>query len=136
MKRYRHRRRGFAILLVMMLVAMAVIVGVSYVSTSSVQLLSAANTSSASRAKYLSESGIEHCFYILQSNPSALVEPADTTLGPFYADQSGEGYVFRATETDREGYYLLTAESTVGGVSQTSSVEVYLATLVCYDGFD
>ena len=47
MKSYMHRRRGFAMLLVLMLVALAVIVGVSYISTSSVQLLSAANTASS-----------------------------------------------------------------------------------------
>jgi len=127
MKR-RYGRSGFALMLVMMVLAMAVVLGLSYVSSSSVKLASSNNLLQAARAKYLAESGIQHAIYVMQTNPALLDGSQASPLGPFYADDSSDSYIFYAVADDPiEGRFTLFAEATVGGITQRSWMTVRLA---------
>lgn len=94
MTRRASRHRGLALMLVMILVVVAGIMGVSYVVSSTVQMVSSNNLLWASRAKYLGESGLEHATWMLRTDPDAPAALQDTRMGPFHADGTPDSYVF------------------------------------------
>jgi hypothetical protein len=92
----RHRGRknsGFALMLVLILVATAVILSSSYMSVASIRTHVADNYRAMARARYLAESGVQHAMYLLRADPSSL----STSQGPFYLDDNKDTYTIAAT---------------------------------------
>lgn len=122
--RAHYRQSGFALLLVMMVVLSASILGMSYLSGSTVNLIGSDNLASANRAKYLAESGVYHAMEVLATDAGALSGSDADPLGPFYVDGSGDSYSFFAVPGSTGDRYVLTATGHVGGVTQRASVTV------------
>jgi len=122
----RQERSGFALLLVLMLVATAAILGVSYVVANATRGASATNLVSATRARYLAECGLEHSLYLLQNDPAVIANSSSASpLGPFYVGDTDDSYTFYAAPGAGVGQlYTLIATGTSKGVSQTSSLTV------------
>ena len=122
--RGRNRQAGFVLMLVMLTVAMAVVLGMSYAYSASIKLASSDNLLHANRAKYLAESGLQHGMYAIWTNPEAVVASANA-WGPFQADESGDSYLFTVVEDpDVSGQYIVTAQATSGGITQSCSAVV------------
>jgi len=116
---------GFALLLVMILVATGVILGLSYLSVASLKVRMSRNYQLLARARYLAESGLEHAQYVLRLNPDQFTAAPGGLLGPFYADGSSDGYVISCTpDASVPGRYVLTSVATVGQIKRTSSMTV------------
>lgn len=118
------RQQGFALLLVLMVILVAGTLGVSYLSSASVKLASSANMANAARAKYLSESGLEHAMFLLRMDPNVLANSFTTPLGPYQVDTSGDTYIFWAVGAGQPRLYTLSAQATVEGITQNTSVTV------------
>jgi hypothetical protein len=120
-KNRRQAGKGFALLMVMIMVVVAVVLGVSYLSIASIKLQSAVNYVNCSSAKSLAESGLEHGMYILQNSPDSIVSSSQgNPLGPYYVDGSSDHYVIYGVNNSA-GHYTITAEGSVGGVTQKAS---------------
>ncbi len=91
---HRKRNRGLALMLVMILVVVAGILGMSYVVSSTVQMISSDNLLRVSRARYLGESGLEHATWMLRSDPDAPAALQNISMGPFNVDGTADSYVF------------------------------------------
>lgn len=123
MNRRTKRQAGFALVMVMLLVVMAVILGTTYLSIASVKLASSDNYVNASRAKCLAESGLEHAMYILQTNPTQLTGSDKTPLGPYYLDATNDSYTISSVaDATVPGRYVITSTGTAGHMKQTASV--------------
>jgi len=118
---------GFAMLLVLLAVALGVILGVAYISSASIKLASSANLLKASRAKYLAESGLQHALYALWMNPKTFEGTSSANpLGPFYVDDNSDGYVFWAEpDASESGVYTVGARAQLAGVTQSASLTAY-----------
>ena len=125
---HKHKRQsGVALMLVLIVVAVATVVGMSYVSRSGIKMVSSDNLAKASRARYLAESGLHHGLYLLQTNPDALLQSSGA-LGPFFLDGSTDGYTLAASAVaGRPGRYLVTASGATGGITQTARMNFQLA---------
>ena len=122
------RQAGFALIMVLFLVAAGTILGYSYLASSTVKVVSSQNLLTAARAQYLAESGLEHALYVLESNPSLLQNSLQQPLGPFHVDDTDDGYYFSAVEDiGVPGKYRVFAESQVKGITRRSSFTVYRA---------
>lgn len=123
-----NRRRGFALVLVLILVAVAAVLGMSYLQSASVRRMGAENLLHAARSKYLAESGLQHAMYMLQSDLGAMqASSAASPLGPYYVDQAQQApYYFYATAYagGDPGEYILMAEATSNGVTQRCTAKV------------
>jgi hypothetical protein len=108
--------------LVLILVAIGVVLGMSYLSTASLRLDVSRNYTALARARYLAESGVEHALYVVRFTPEQL---AGQSLGTFYVDGSPDGYTITAAQDpDVPGRYTLSATAAVGGVRRTSSAVI------------
>ena len=113
---------GFAMMMVLILVAIGVVLGIAYLSVASLDLKVSQNFRSLARARYLAESGLEHALYTLRFFPEDI---GSATLGPFHADETSDSYYITAEEVDGEaGTYLVTATAMVGEITTTSTVTV------------
>jgi len=118
-------KKGFALVLVLVAVGVAVVLGFSYVRSTTVKLVSSNSLVAATRAKYLAESGLQHAMYVLWTNPAALNGSQANPLGPFNADGSGHSYVFYAVpDAQRTWTYVVVARATCGEVTQESGITV------------
>ncbi len=112
--------------LVMILIAVAVILGSSFLTSASIHVRISKNYQSLARARYLAESGLEHGFYILRFSPETLEGSVSSPLGPFHVDDSPDSYMISAWEDEATPRrYTLTSTATVGDVKRTSSMTVY-----------
>ncbi len=125
------RRRGFAMLLVLVLLAMVAVVGVSYVSSASIRTAAVDNCVRAARARYIAESGLTHGLYMMKHDAEGLVNAEeDDPLGPFFVDATNDSYVLyadQATDGSGEsipGRYIIRARATTGETQQTASATV------------
>jgi len=119
-------RPGFALLMVMILVATGMVLGLSYLSVASLKVRMSQNYQLLARARYLAESGLEHAEYVLRYQPDQLINAPGGALGPFYADGSSDSYVIScAAAASVPGRYVLTAVAAVGQIKRTSSMTVY-----------
>ena len=121
------RQPGFALIVVLILVAMASILGVSYLFGASLHVTGATNLVAADRARYLAESGLEHSLYLLQTHPAALqASSSSAPLGPFFVDASNDTYtLYAAPGAGTDGLYTILATGRSGGMKQTASFTVY-----------
>ena len=120
------RESGFALILVLMLVAVASILGVSYLCGASLHVVGSTNLIAADRARYLAESGLEHALYVLQSAPESLqASSAAAPLGPFFADGSNDTYtLYAAPGAGTDDLYTIVATGFSGGMKQAVSSTV------------
>ncbi|MFP4053670.1 MAG: LamG-like jellyroll fold domain-containing protein [Phycisphaerae bacterium] len=119
-------RRGFALGLVMMFMAVAITVGLSYLASTSVKTASSKNLTDAIRSEYVAESGVMHGLELFRSQGLTAFDSG--TKGPFYPDSSTDSYRIRAVCTDPANHiYRLTSTGTVGNIQRVHSAEVKLS---------
>jgi len=123
MRRPRRQRRGFSLLIVLMLVGFASTLGISYMSSASIKSASADNMAQSVRSRYLAEAGLEHAAWMLKTNPSGL---SSVATGPFSIDATDDAYYFWGQATGEQGMYLLTGRGVVGSLVRNVSATVYL----------
>jgi len=117
---------GFAMLLVLILVAVSVILGVSYLSVASLQVEVSQNFERLVQARYLAESGLEHGLYILRFLPERFDEASQHGLGPFYVEGQEHGYYVSASrDPDNPRRYRVQSRAGIGAVERTCSADVY-----------
>ena len=121
----RRNQKGFALLLVLLVVAMAAVLGYSYLASSAIRNRSSAHLVRNVRARYLAESGLQHALFMMRSDPSQLAgRSADNALGPFYADDSEDSYRFYARSVGIDEY-VLTAVGNSGSLQYQCSAKIY-----------
>ena len=121
--------------MVLIVLSIAVVLGSSYLSMASTKVQSSQNYALSARVRYLAESGIEHGMYILETNPDRFSGISRTNpLGPFYADDSQDGYYISA-EADSvvTGRYTLFAKGASLGLMQESQATVYRSSARMFD---
>lgn len=118
---------GFAMLLVLIAVAVAVVMGTSYVSSATIKTAGTRNLLKSCRARYLAESGIQHALYLLWSDPNALANTSSSgPLGPYAADETSAQYRLWATPDAYEiGVYYVTARALSDGMIHDVSWRIY-----------
>ena len=80
----RHDNQGFALAVVLVLIAISAVVGVSLLSATCVSLVGSEDALKSMRAGALAESGLEHAAYLLRADVRALEDdPGGSVLGPF-----------------------------------------------------
>ncbi len=127
MRKSRTRQAGIAMLLVLTTIAMATVLGLSYLCVTTVKLAGSANLLHASRSRYLAESGLQHALHLLRTNSPALAgATAGSPLGPYHADGTDDSYVLYSQQIGPV-QYRVTAKGTSRGLTRTSSVEVRLS---------
>ncbi len=108
-------------MLVLTVVVAASIMGMSYLSITSVKLASSTNMVRAAEARYLAESGVQHAMWMLRWDSSALLAANSAhPLGPFQLDSDGGQYVMYAEPTGTDLEYTVTARGTAFGITRTS----------------
>jgi len=125
MKTNAHKQAGFALMMVMVLVAVGTVLGLSYLTSSAVKLAGTNNLVFATRAQYLAESGLQHALWLLRRAPEAVPDSSSAPLGPYQADGTSDGYSFWADPVAGEqGVYVITARATVGNLNREVSMRV------------
>ena len=119
------RSGGFALLMVLMLIATAAVVGISYIYGAQVKTASTGNLMLASQARYLAESGLQHGLYALQTGAVPFASEAAPN-GPYHIEAGDGGYVFYIRSTATPNDYRIVATGTEGGISQTIAMTVRL----------
>jgi len=109
------RQKGFALAAVLLLVAIATILGTGYLLSSTVRAVGSENLLRSVRARYLAESGLQHALYVLQNDPQVFAGSVSNTLGPYTLDESDETYYFFGSEDEAiPGMYYLCGEGRIG----------------------
>jgi len=111
--------------MVLMLIATASVVGISYIYGSQIKTASTNNLILASEARYLAESGLQHGLYSLQTRATRFGS-AGAPNGPYHVVAGDGGYVFYITATAVPSDYQIVATGTEGGISQTIAMTVRL----------
>lgn len=121
----RRRSGGFALLMVLMLIAAASVVGISYIYGSQIKTAGTNNLILASEARYLAESGLQHGLYGLQTGATPFGS-AGAPNGRYHVVGGDGGYVFyiRATATPND--YQIVGMGTEEGISQTIAMTARL----------
>ena len=119
------RSGGFALLMVLMLIATASVVGIMYIYGAQVKTASTGNLMLASQARYLAESGLQHGLYALQTGAVPFASEAAPN-GPYHIEAGDGGYVFYITATANPNDYRIVATGETDGISQTVSMTVRL----------
>ena len=116
------RRRGIALIMVMILVAVVSVIGLATVITSSLNATVAHNFADLSRARDLARSGLVHAQYIIERDRTDAVGPA---YGPYQVDGTNGSYSISIAWLD-EAAKLARISSTgaVGGARRTCSKDV------------
>ncbi|MDP6044435.1 MAG: hypothetical protein QGG25_02410 [Phycisphaerae bacterium] len=118
---------GFALLMVLLLIATAAVVGASYIQGAQVKTASTDNLMLGCQARYLAESGLQHGLYALQTRAIGFGTEASPN-GPYHVESGDGGYVFYISATSSPQDYQITATGTEGRISQTVSMTVRLST--------
>ncbi len=121
----RHRQSGLALLLVLILVASATVLGMAYVSRTTIKVISSNNLLEAAHARHLAESGLHHGLYLLETDPASMAGSDVTPLGPFHVDATNDSYFFGAAPVaGKPGQYLVTARGQVGAIRQIAAAKI------------
>lgn len=125
MTRGNKRQRGIALILVLTMVVVASIMGMSYLSITSVKLAGSTNMIRASQAMYLAESGIHHAIWLLRSDSADLASATEASpLGPFQLDSDGGQYTLYVESTGTPLEYTVVSKGTALGITRTSRAVV------------
>jgi hypothetical protein len=111
-------------ILVLVLLAVSVLLGASYLSTASIQEAAASAHADMLRARYLAESGIQHGLCLLTESPSALAGTDVTPLGPIEIDSSHDAYRISARPAADPTRYELTCSAVHGRSRQAITATV------------
>jgi len=126
MNRHVEKHDGFALIMVLFLLAAATVLGLGYVTSSTLKLAGSQNLLHAAQAKYLAESGLEHALCLLRIDAESVLASSGSPVGPFYLDESNNPYYFYAVaDQDAPGIYYLTGQATVGGITRRCSYTVF-----------
>ncbi|MGC9455169.1 MAG: hypothetical protein ACP5HU_09930 [Phycisphaerae bacterium] len=118
------KSEGMALLMVLVLIAVATVVGLSYLYSATVRTAGAQNMVSAERAEYLAQSGLEHALYVVQTSDDA---EDLSPWGPYTLDNSEGDYSFSIWEDDQtSGLYHISSTGTVGEISRIRNMSVLL----------
>ena len=123
MKTIRHHPNGFALIAVLVLVAVAGTLGISYLASASVKVSSSVNMAQAVRCRYLAEAGIEHALHIVRTDILGVGGPG-TARGPFQIDGTSDSYWFYGQATGTDDEILLVGTGQVGNLTRTVSATV------------
>lgn len=108
-------------ILVLTMVVVASIMGMSYLSITSVKLAGSTNMIRASEAMYLAESGIHHAIWLLRSDSPDLASATEASpLGPFQLDSDGGQYTLYVEPTGTPLEYTVVSKGTAMGITRTS----------------
>jgi len=119
--------RGFALVMVLIVVSVVGVVGIAYMAASTLQAISSENQVQATRARYLAESAVHHGAYLLHRDASQMVgRSADRPMGPYYLDDSNDSYVVWAHRTGEVGVWVVTGQGRVGEAVQMVSARVFV----------
>ncbi len=122
--RIKSRKRGFAMLLVVIVVTTGVIMALAYISVAALRMKISNNFQTLSRARYLGESGIQHGLHDLLRHPDWF-EHGPKSLGPFPADNSSDRYAVRVVrDAGSIEWYTMWGTGYVGDVRKTVSARV------------
>ena len=125
-QRRRAPRRGVALVLVLVTVALAVVLGFGYVSSATIRALAVNNATQAARAHYLAEAGIQHALQVLWETPSVIDGSSfSNRRGPYQVDGSDDSYTFWGRQDDANGLYTLFCQATRGAISQAVALQVF-----------
>lgn len=119
------RQSGFALLLVMILLAMLVVMGLSYVSSAAIANVAATHHGQMVQARYLAESGLEHARFLLREHPDMLDGSDRRSLGPYSPAGVSGSYRLSASALAETGQYMLSAEADSGVSTQRCRALVY-----------
>ena len=117
MRQDRPRSKGFALLIVLILVTIAGTMGISYLSSSSVKVNSSANMATSVRCRYLAAAGIEHALQVLRADASGM-PGSSLPAGPFELVSGDGSYWFGGPATGVSGEALLTARGGIGPITR------------------
>jgi hypothetical protein len=124
MHKITHTTRGVALLLVLMLIAVASVVGLAYLYSATVKTAGTQNLLSGQRAGYLAESGLQHAIYVVHTDDTPA---AGSPWGPYSVDDAEGEYTFSISEDSQtSGLFHVSSTGTVGGVSQTYAASILL----------
>ncbi len=119
-------RRGFALGLVMMFMAIAITVGLSYLASTSVKAVSSRNLKDAIRTEYIAESGVMHGIELFRSEGPTAFDSG--VRGPYYPDTSTDSYKLQAVCTDVPNHiHRITSTAKVGNIERVRIAEVKLS---------
>jgi len=108
-------------LMVLTVVVIASVIGLSYLSITSVRLSCSSNLMRASRAMYLAESGVQHGLWLLRADIAATTSAtAANPLGPYQLDSDAGQYTVYAEATGVDQEYQVVGTGTFGGIKRTS----------------
>jgi hypothetical protein len=125
MNRVQNSRAGFALALVLVVLAISVTLGLAFLASASVKHTSSRNLRDAVRADYIAESGVLHGMELFRTYGLSALDA--NAKGPYYSDASNDGYFVSARCTDTVNHiYELTSVCSVNGVrrSRTAKVQV------------
>lgn len=113
-----------ALLLVLLVLAVAVLLGTAYLAAASVGRASTNSFAAMARARCLAESGAWHAVALFRDNPGELLASGGTMLGPFTLDDSGDRYEFSVQRIGESDDYTVFSRGTSGAARQVCRVLV------------
>ncbi|MBS3735092.1 MAG: LamG domain-containing protein [Phycisphaerae bacterium] len=128
----RSARHGVALVLVLLLVAVATVLGLAALATSTVRQTGSENLSRASQATYAGESGLAHGLWMLRSAPEDVPDTEDEALGWFQQGASDDRYKFYAVGAGG-GTYTIHALGQCGELTRRVNMTVVFDS-AWYDG--
>ncbi len=105
----RNPARGVALLVVLMLVAIASVVGLSYLYSATLMTAGTENLLHSRQADYVAAGGLEHALYVLQTMGS---RAEGTTWGPYALGDEDGSYSFEISVADEQATDLFHISST------------------------
>jgi hypothetical protein len=126
MMKQANRQYGFALILVLVLIAITASLGVAYMTTATVKLQSSENMRLVTRAKFVAESGLEHGWYVLRESPNGELGPSVSTYGPFRIDDTDDTYEFWIKPGSKDGFYEIGARGSSEGIDREVAATVYM----------
>lgn len=134
------RRRGMALIMVMLVISFACVMGMAMLSSSALQGQMAISTQAAARAEYLAESGVNLAMYYLQypnESPKAWADPywtggSNISLGDG-VDGSVSITVERVSTTGFQATYKITASGNISRGGQSFARVTTASVVVDYE---
>ena len=120
--RTKRKQTGAALLLVMVLLAIGMAAGISYVGAASLRMTGSANMTKYARCRYIAETGLEHASLVLAETGGASFD--GQIYGPYLLDDSGATYEFWGSPTSNPNEFLVTGRGNTGDMVREVSAIV------------
>jgi len=116
------KQSGFALLLVLIFMAIGSIVAVTYVSTSTLRTTAGLNLTRFTRCRYLAEAGVANGAYMLRNDVSALLgSTLAVPFGPYTIDDENGTFSFWGEATGTPDEYVLYGQGDYEGMTKVVS---------------